>query len=312
MTAAAAPSVLYVSPMEYGANPAVDAVAQAVANRLSGDGIEPCVGFADFRTADGGAAELSRLVDAALGHGVSAIALWCLDSEPLRGAAALAAAAGTPLLTLERPTFPVEASVPFPNFQHGMYTIDYLSTVLPPGATVAIIGGPEISDDDELVAGYLHAIDRSSLELVNDPTDDRYRNKTDVAPGGHKAALRLLDDVEHIDGLVAYNDETMLGTVQALEETGRLGEAVVVSRNGTPEAVRQIGLGRTHGTWDPDAPGIGFTLADLLVRRVRGGIELGGAIVMSPVGRMINPGNLSSWARYEDRISYRDLGSPFG
>lgn len=302
------PRVLYVSPMDYGANPAVDAVAQAVAHRLMEAGIEAHVGFADFRAPDGGEAPLRSIVDAAVGHGVDAVALWCLDSEPLRPAAQLVRDAGVPLLTLERPTFEVDACVPFPNFQHGMYTVDYLSTVLPHGARVAVIGGPEISDDDELVAGYLHAFARSPLELLNDPTVDRHRNKTDVAPGGREAALRLLEDLPApMDGLIAYNDETMLGTLEALDETGRLGEMLVVSRNGTPEAVRQIGLGRTHGTWDPDAPGIGFVLADLLIERVRRGVDLGGRIVMSPVGRMIHPGNRADWVTYADRIPYRDL-----
>lgn len=303
-------SVLYVSPMEYGVNPAVDSVAQAVAHRLSESGIEPQVGFADFRNPDGGAEILGKLVEAALVKGVDAVALWCLNSEPLRAAVGMARAAGVPLLTLERPNFEVDACVPFPNFQHGMYTVDYLSSILAPGARVAVIGGPEISDDDELVAGYLYAFQQSHLELLNDPTVDRHRNKTDVAPGGREAANRLLDDLpEPMDGLIAYNDETMLGTLQALEETGRLGEMIVVSRNGTPEAVRQIALDRTHGTWDPDAPGIGFVLADLLVERISGGVGLDGRIVMSPVGRMIHPGNHAGWATYAERIPYRELGN---
>lgn len=300
--------VLYVSPMDYGANPAVDSVAQALAHRLDEAGLEPNVDFADFRTDDGGSAALNRIIDAAIGHGVSAVAMWCLDSEPLRSAAEALQVAGVPLLTLERPTFPVDAAVPFPNFQHGMYTVDYLSSILEVGATVAVIGGPEISDDDELVAGYLHAFARSHLRLLNDPTLERHRNLTDVAPGGREAALRLLMDLpERMDGLIAYNDETMLGTLQALEEVGRLGEMVVVSRNGTPDAVREITLGRAHGTWDPDAPGIGFTLADLLIERLRTGQSLGGVVVMSPVGRMIHPGNVSSWVTYADRIPYRTL-----
>ena len=211
------------------------------------------------------------------------------------------------MLTLERPPFAVDASVPFPNFQHGMYMVDYLTTVLDRGGRVGVIGGPEISDDDELVAGFLYAFERADLELLNDPTIDRYRNKTDVAPGGREAALRLLADVPDMDGLIAYNDETMLGSLQALEETGRLGEMLVISRNGTPEAVRQIGLGRTHGTWDPDAPGIGFTLADLLVQRLVEGVDLDGVVTMSPVGRMVHPGNADTWVTYEERIPYREL-----
>ncbi len=308
MTHVDPPRVLFVSPMDYGANPAVDSVAQALVHRVTDAGIEPHVGFADFRTPDGGELALNAIIDAALDHRLDAVALWCLVSEPLRAAALKVQSAGVPLFTLERPTFPVEAAIPFPNFQQGMYTVDYLASVLPPGSRVAVIGGPEISDDDELVAGYLHSFERSHLQLLNDPTLDRHRNKTDVAPGGRDAALRVLEDLpDRMDGLIAYNDETMLGTLQALEETGRLGEMLVVSRNGTPEAVRQIGLGRTHGTWDPDAPGIGFVLADLIIERLRTNVAYDGMIVMSPVGRMIHPGNVERWVTYADRIPYRQL-----
>ena len=301
--------VLYVSPMDYDANPAVDSVAQGLAHRLSEAGVETHVAFADFRTPDGGARLLQSAVDAALRHGVDAIALWCLNPEPLEGPTRTAQNAGVPLVTLERPPFAVEASIPFPNFQQGMYMLDYLATVLKPGARVGVIGGPEISDDDELVAGFLYGFDHTELVLLNDPTLDRHRNKTDVAPGGREAALRLLEDIPEMDALIAYNDETMLGTLKALEETARLGEMLVISRNGTPEAVRQIGLGRTHGTWDSDAPGIGLTLADLLLRRLNGSVNLGGEIVMSPVGRMIHPGNADSWVTYRDRFPFRELGN---
>jgi ABC-type sugar transport system substrate-binding protein len=265
------------------------------------------VAFADFRTADGGVGPLRSAVEAALGHGVDAIGLWCLHPEVLERPVKSAQAAGVPVLTLERPPFAVDASVPFPNFQHGMYMVDYLTTVLDAGARVGVIGGPPISDDDELVAGFLYAFERADLTILNDPTIDRYRNKTDVATGGREAALRLLEDIAEMDALIAYNDETMLGTLQALEETGRLGEMLVISRNGTPEAVRQILLGRTHGTWDPDAPGIGVTLGDLIVRRLVDGVDLEGQIVISPVGRMIEPGNAARWVSYEERFPYREL-----
>jgi hypothetical protein len=82
---------------------------------------------------------------------------------------------------------------------------------------------------------------------------------------------------------------------------------LIISRNGTPEAVRQITLGRTHGTWDPDTPGIGFTLADLIVRRLVDGVDLEGQIAISPVGRMIEPGNAARWVTYADRFPYREL-----
>ncbi|HKY46611.1 MAG TPA: substrate-binding domain-containing protein, partial [Acidimicrobiia bacterium] len=306
MNSSTAPRVLYVSPMNYGANPAVDSVAHALDHRLSQVGIDLMVAYADFRE-DEVARRSEDAVAKGLEAGVSGVALWCLDPAPLERPVDMASAAGVPVFTLERTPFDVEAALVFPNFHHGMYMVEYLAGVLPEGARVAVIGGPEISDDDELVAGFIYQFERAGLELLNDPTNDRHRNKTDVAEGGREAALRLLADIPRMDGLIAYNDETMLGTLQALEETGRLGEMTIVSRNGTPIAVDEIRAGRTHGTWDPDAPGIGLGLGELIDRRLLEKEELDGLITVSAVGRMIHPGNADRWVTYKERIPYREL-----
>ncbi len=300
--------VLYVSPMNYGANPAVDSVAHALDHRLSQVGVDLTVAFADFREDED---EVARRTEEAVSRGldadVSGVALWCLNPEPLEQSIAMAREAGVPVFTLERTPFDVEAALVFPNFHHGMYMVDYLAGILPPGSRVAVIGGPQISDDDELVAGFIYEFERTDLELLNDPTDDRHRNKTDVAEGGREAALRLLSDIPSMDALIAYNDETMLGTLQALDETRRHGEMTMVSRNGTPIAIEAIRQGRTHGTWDPDAPGIGLGLGELIERRLVQEVKLDGLISVSAVGRMIHPGNADRWVTYRERIPYRDL-----
>jgi ABC-type sugar transport system substrate-binding protein len=302
--------VLYVSPMNDGANPAVDSVAHALDYRLSEAGIQLYVAYADFREED-----VAQLLDEAVSRGIAAgvdgIAVWCLDPAPLEKPVKTASGAGVPVFTLERTPFEVEAALVFPNFNHGMYMVDHLANTLPPGARVGVIGGPEISDDDELVAGFMYEFERTGLELLNDPTTDRHRNKTDVAKGGREAALRLLSDLPSMDGLIAYNDETMLGALQALDEVGRFGEMVLISRNGTPAAVENIKLGRCQGTWDPDAPGIGLGLGDLIVRKFVDNEDLAGQISMSAVGRMIHPGNVSRWVTYKDRIPYKTLRTDF-
>ena len=65
-----------------------------------------------------------------------------------------------------------------------VYMAEYLASLLPPQADVAVIGGPEVIDDIELVLGIVHGIQRSGLRLVNDPFVDRHRNREDVKEGG--------------------------------------------------------------------------------------------------------------------------------
>ena len=91
-----------------------------------------------------------------------------------------------PVVSLERPRFTVDASVVYPNFNHGVYMAEYLATLVPAGARVAVVGGPDVVDDIELLAGIRHGLEICGLARVNDPEDPRYKNTTDVASGGRE------------------------------------------------------------------------------------------------------------------------------
>ena len=108
-------------------------------------------------------------------------------------------------------------------------------------------------------------------------------------------------------GLIPYNDETMLGCLPVLEETGRLGELTIVSRNGSPQAVEAVRSGKTAGTWDLDASGIGTTLGGLVVRQLADGEAIEDHMAMSPVGRMISLANIDTWRLWSERVDWTPL-----
>jgi ABC-type sugar transport system substrate-binding protein len=295
---------LYVSPMPYGANAAVDAICHGLESRLAAAGAELRVAYADF--ADPGWRELAaRAVRAGADAGYDAIVVWVIDPVVPADAVAYARAQGVRVVSFERPRYPVEASVVYPNFNQGVYMMEYLAGLLPPGGRVAVVGGPDVIDDIELLAGIRHGLNATGLVTVNDPEDPRYKNTTDVASGGQEKTANLLADFPSLDGLVPFNDETMLGAVQALRAAGRLGEVKMVSRNGAPSAVQLVRDGIHHGTWDIDPPGIGSAVADLVLRSAAE--DLDGLCVSSPVGRMITPARAAAWVPWPDRIEYHDL-----
>jgi ABC-type sugar transport system substrate-binding protein len=295
---------LYVSPMPYGANAAVDAICHGLESTLAAAGAEMRVAYADF--ADPGWRELAaRAVRAGADAGYDAIVVWVIDPVVPADAVAYARAQGVRVVSFERPRYPVEASVVYPNFNQGVYMMEYLAGLLPPGGRVAVVGGPDVIDDIELLAGIRHGLNATGLVTVNDPEDPRYKNTTDVASGGQEKTANLLADFPSLDGLVPFNDETMLGAVQALRDAGRLGEVKMVSRNGTPSAVQLVRDGIHHGTWDIDPPGIGSAVADLVLRSAAE--DLDGLCVSSPVGRMITPARAAAWVPWPDRIEYHDL-----
>ena len=262
------------------------------------------VAYADF--ADPGWRELAgRAVRAGADAGYDAIVVWVIDPVVPADAVAYARAQGVRVVSFERPRYPVEASVVYPNFNQGVYMMEYLAGLLPPGGRVAVVGGPDVIDDIELLAGIRHGLDSTGLVRVNDPEDPRYKNTTDVASGGKEKTANLLADFAQLDGLVPFNDETMLGAVEALREAGRLGEVKMVSRNGTPSAVQLVRDGIHHGTWDIDPPGIGSAVADLVLRSAAE--DLDGLCVSSPEGRMNTPARAAAWVPWPDRIEYHDL-----
>jgi ABC-type sugar transport system substrate-binding protein len=303
-------TVLYVSPMPYGANAAVDAICHGLQSRLADRGIELQVACADFAEADW-PARADQAVRAGADAGFDAVVIWVVEPGVPADAVAYARGQGVRVVSMERPRFGVDASVVYPNFNHGVYMAQYLATLLPAGARVAVVGGPDVVDDIELMLGIRHGLDISGLARVNDPEDPRYKNVTDVAAGGREKTANLLADFSHLDGLIPFNDETMLGAVEALREAGRLGEMKMVSRNGTPAAVALVRDGTHHGTWDIDPPGIGQAAADLVTRLIVDQEDLDGLCVASPIGRMITPARAAAWVPWEQRIPYHPL-KPFG
>lgn len=297
---------VYVSPLEYGANPGVDAIAHGLDFHLSQAGVELCVQFADFSQPNWLDSH-NGAVEEAIRRKVDAIILYILDPAEPAQAVHRARDAGIPVFTFERPRFEVDGSLVYPNFNQGAYMAEELAAVLPPGAGVAVVGGPKIVDDEELLAGILHGVQRSGLRLLNDPTLDEYRNESDLRPGGRETALRILADVPHMDGFIPFNDETMLGTLDALDEVKRAGEMKLVSRNGSPKAVAAVRAGKTYGTWDIDCPAIGRALGDLVVTRLRDESARESTLAIGPIGRFITLKNVETWRPWSERVPFTPL-----
>ena len=300
--------VLYVNPIYLDANPAIDALAYGLQSILHAADIQMPVLFADFREPG-----MRKKYEAAIDEGVRArvegIVIYALNPTLFGEAVAKARSAGIPVFSFVRPRYAVNAAVVYPNFNHGVFMAEYLASVLPADSGVGVIGGPDTVDDAEEVAGLVYALKRSHCRLLNDPEDTQYCNVQDVSEGAREPTLRLLEEASEsqLQGLIPYNDETMLGCLSVLEETGRLDGLKIVSRNGSPQAVEMVRTGKTLGTWDLDASGIGTTLGDLVVRHLVGGEVLEDYLSMSPVGRMITLDNIESWEPWSERVDCTPL-----
>lgn len=298
--------ILYINVLPYGAHPGIDALAHGLDHSLRQAGIELRTLTIDVRKPDW-VEKQTQAIQRGMEARVDGIVVYVLD--PTQPAQAVAAARnhGISVFTLERPRYAVNASLVYPNFNHGVYMAEHLASLLPAQAEVAVIGGPEVIDDIELVLGIVHGVQRSGLKLVNDPFVDRHRNREDVQAGGREAARRVLADFAHLDGLIPFNDETLLGTLEAIDEAGRAGEMKLVSRNGSPKAVEAVVAGRSHGTWDIEITQIGAAVGELVTRVLAGGEHLQGELAIAPLGRMITAENAQTYRPWSARVPYVPL-----
>jgi ABC-type sugar transport system substrate-binding protein len=298
--------VLYVSPLALDGNPAIDAIAYGLQHALHAATIELRVLIADFTAADY-RRQYEDAIVAGIAAGVDAIVIYVIAPSAFREPVARARAAGIPVFTFVRPHYPVNGSVIYPNFNQGVFMAEHLASLLPEGSGVAVIGGPHSVDDAEEVAGVIFALRSSHCTLLNDPTQSRYCNLTDVAAGAREPMSRLLAEFPRIDGLIPYNDETMHGALACLEETGRAHEAKIVCRNGSPGAVEAVRQGRIDGTWDLDASGIGTTLGEVVRRHLTNQERCEEFLLMSPVGRMVTRANIDTWRPWSERVRWMPL-----
>ena len=298
--------VLYINPIPPGSNPAIDSIARGMYDAFRGASMDLTMVVDDVRSVSP-AESLPNRVRAAAGARVDAIIFYVVDPQAGAEAVREAREAGVAVFSIARPRYPVNASLSYPGFNQGVFMMDYLTSQLPAGSAVGIIGGPQALTDSEEVAGLVYSVQRSHCRLVNDPFLPEYSNLTDNRAGARAPAKLLLERFPDIAGLAPYNDETMLGTVSYLKEIGRCGQLKMVSRNGTPDAVQAVWEGSTTATWDLDPPAVGRSIAELVIQHLQGTKSYDDYAAMSAAGRLITVANMATWRPWEERVSSTTL-----
>jgi len=240
---------------------------------------------------------------------VRAVVLFVVDVNAPEAGTARALAAGVPVVAIHKPAFPVSAALVVPNYHHGVVLAQSLARALPAGAPVAILGGPEILDDIEMVRGAAHGARDCGLRVVNDPFSPRYRNLDDVRGGGGRAAAEsLLADFSPFAGLLVFNDETLLDVVDVLERHGLGGGRLpTVSRNGSPEAVALVARGQTLATFDYHLPEIGLAAGRLALQCLEPDPPGPDVLVAAPVGDLITHDDFARYVPWNRRVRHGEL-----
>jgi ABC-type sugar transport system substrate-binding protein len=292
-------TIAYVMPLPPGAHPGMDAVAHGIAAGLAPAGAELRILVADLR--DDFRAAQARAVREAVAAGVAGIVVFVLDEQHPAEAVAAARAAGIPVVTVHKPAYEVTASVVVPNFYHGVWLTQFLARHLAPRPRVALVGGPHILDDEELVAGLLDGGRRAGFDWLNDPLLPEYRNADDVKGGATALARRFFDRFPDMDALVVFNDETLHDFLPELAARGLTGRLPVVSRNGSPFAVEAVRRGESLATYDYGLPEMGRAAGALLARLLDGAtVPVDGLVCPTP-GTLIHAENAAGYQPWQLR-----------
>lgn len=288
-------------PLPPGAHPGMDAVAHGIAAGIAPAGAALRILVADLRE-DFRDAQ-ARAVREATAAGVAGIVVFVLDERHPAAAVAEARVAGIPVIAVHKPAFEVAASVVVPNFHHGVWLAQFLARHLGALPRVALVGGPHILDDEELVTGLLDGGHRAGFHWLNDPLLPEYRNAEDVKGGAGALAHRFLDRFPDMDALVVFNDETLHDFLPVLVERGLAGRLPVVSRNGSPFAVEAVRRGVSLATYDYGLPEMGLAAGTLMASMLAGDRGLADRLVCPTAGLLIHAANAADYVPWAARAA---------
>lgn len=298
--------VAYVMCLPPGAHPGMDTVAHGIAAGLAPSGAELRILTADLRDPHF-RIEQNQAVAAATAAGVDGIVIFTLDEKDPEPAVWRAIGSNIPVIALHKPVFAVTASVVMPNYYHGVYLSQFLARNLDEEPAVAMVGGPPILDDQELVDGLLAGGRRCGFRFLNDPHDPAFRNQADVKGAGTALAHHFLDNFPDMDALIVFNDETLQDFLPVLEERGVLGSLPVVSRNGSPAAVEAVRRGDTLATYDYGLTELGMAAGEVLSRIFLEGEDPQDALICPTPGRIIHADNADTYRPWSERAPAVEL-----
>ncbi|MEO0373567.1 MAG: substrate-binding domain-containing protein [Cyanobacteria bacterium P01_A01_bin.17] len=299
-------TVVYIMPLPPGLHPGMDTVAHGIAHGLDGTDTELRILPADLRNPHH-AVEQSQAVIAATEAKVDGICLFTLDEQEPAPAVWRAIGKNIPVIALHKPAFPVTATVAVPNFYHGLFLTQFLARSVHENARVAIIGGPPILDDQELVEGLVEGAQRCKFELLNNPHDLACRNVSDVAGAGAGTARHVLDTYADLEALIVFNDETLLDVLPVLKERGLLGKLPVISRNGSPAAVEAVRRGDSLATYDYGLTEMGIAAGEIFTDIFLKDADPEDIVVCPTYGRIINEETAETYIPWSERAPEIEL-----
>jgi ribose transport system substrate-binding protein len=234
-----------------------------------------------------------------LAQGANATVIYPMAPDALRASLAKAKKQGVAVVGLNV-TFTKSAKAAGYATQvwEGRDTEAYLSVAemakLVPHGKVVIVGiGAPVPSIRYLTQRYRFWAKKFGLTILGEGD-----NATDDIPGGNKAMAGLLGKYSKIDGVLAYNDESAVGSYTAARTAGRTG-IKFIGINGSSLGLSALRAGHISAVVQVDAVGQGAQAAaaayDTLTKQ---GGPLPNVVVRAPqLITTANIGSVASWSK---------------
>jgi ribose transport system substrate-binding protein len=291
------------------ANPLVQAIAQAINDRITAYGATMIRSFSmNNTTSQVDLGVQAEAMNRAITANPDAIAYFVLDPKSLKPQVTKARAAGIPVFAaFGKPDgFDVEAFITLNDEQQGYLSAKYLADHLPKGAKVALITGPPTPNVIAEMEGANKALQEAGVTIVGN--EDQQRNLTDNSAGGQTIMQGILQSHPDVQGVFAYNDDTALGAIAAAKAANKT--VLFASRNGSSDGVAAVKAGTLLVTCDIDPIALGHALGQAIVDQNSGKTTFAANTQLpSPdvSNCLITKDNADQWKPYDQIIKYQDI-----
>jgi ABC-type sugar transport system substrate-binding protein len=243
-----------------------------------------------------------------LARGANAIALYPLAPNALRASLAKAKRQGVAVVGFNV-TFTKSAKATGYDAQiwegrdaEAYLSVAALASAAPRGKVVIVGIGAPVPAIKYLAQRYRFWAKKFGLQVIGEQD-----NPTDDIPGGRQAMSGLLGKYSDIDGVLAYNDESAVGSYTAARSAGR-NDIKIVGINGSSLGLSALDAGHVAAIVQVDAVNQGAQAAagayDILTAQ---GGRLPKVVVMRP--KLLTKDNLDSATSWADQLARIKGGS---
>ena len=176
------------------------------------------------------------------------------------------------------------------NVEAGKLDAQLVLSSLPKGSDVAIIeGDPGTTSSTERVTGFTNAAKEGGLNIVASQPANWNRKKAG------QLATTILQGDSNLKAIFVANDDMALGVVRPVQAAGATGKIIVVSVDGTPEAIDALKQGLLAGTVAQYPDAMAYMAIETLVKNLNG--ETVPEKIYSPI-KLITKDNVSDAGKY--------------